>query len=53
VRTEADRKRWPVKNLIELMNEFRERDNAQYYNIGTLKLLSAKNGLRALAEGSR
>ncbi|HWY54528.1 MAG TPA: SDR family oxidoreductase [Terriglobales bacterium] len=42
-----------VKNLIEHMDEFKDWDNPQYYNIETLKLLSANNGLRALAEVSR
>jgi len=39
-----------VKDLIEHMNEFQDWDNPQYYNIDTLKLLSAKNALRTLAE---
>jgi hypothetical protein len=39
-----------VKNLIERMGEFKDWDNPQYYNIETLKLLSANNGLRSLAE---
>ena len=42
-----------VKHLIEHMDEFKDWDNPQYYNIDTLKLLSANNGLRALAEVSR
>ena len=42
-----------VKNLIEHRNEFQDWDNPQYYNIEALKLLSAKNGLRALAEVTR
>jgi nucleoside-diphosphate-sugar epimerase len=42
-----------VKNLIEHMGEFQYWDNPQYYNIDTLKLLSANNGLRALAEVTR
>jgi nucleoside-diphosphate-sugar epimerase len=37
-----------VKNLIEHMDKFQDWDNPQYYNIDTLKLLSA-NGLRAVA----
>jgi nucleoside-diphosphate-sugar epimerase len=37
-----------VKDLIEHMDEFQDWDNPQYYNIETLKLLSAK-GLRTLA----
>lgn len=37
-----------VKNLIEHMDEFSDWDNPQYYNIETLKLLSANNGLRSL-----
>lgn len=40
-----------VKNLIEHMNAFSDWDNPQYYNIDTLKLLSASGkGLRGLAE---
>jgi len=39
-----------VKDLIEHMNDFQDWDNPQYYNIETLKLLSARNGLRTLAE---
>ena len=39
-----------VKDLIQHMNDFQDWDNPQYYNIETLKLLTAKNGLRALAE---
>ena len=39
-----------VKNLIQHMDSFQDWDNPQYYNIETLKLLSAKNGLRTLAE---
>jgi hypothetical protein len=35
------------------MDEFKDWDNPQYYNIETLKLLSASNGLRALAEVTR
>src|SRR5271155_4559059 len=42
-----------VKNLIENMDKFQDWDNPQYYNIETLKLLSANNGLRALAEVTR
>jgi nucleoside-diphosphate-sugar epimerase len=42
-----------VKNLIEHMDEFQDWDNPQYYNIETLKLLSAGNGLRTLAEVTR
>ncbi|MGA8492977.1 MAG: SDR family oxidoreductase [Terriglobales bacterium] len=42
-----------VKNLIENMDKFQDWDNPQYYNIDTLKLLSANNGLRALAEVTR
>jgi nucleoside-diphosphate-sugar epimerase len=42
-----------VKNLIENMDKFQDWDNPQYYNIDTLKLLSAKNALRALAEVTR
>jgi nucleoside-diphosphate-sugar epimerase len=38
-----------VKNLIEHMDDFRDWDNPQYYNIETLKLL-ASGGLRKLAE---
>ena len=41
-----------VRNLIEHMDKFQYWDNPQYYNIETLKLLSA-NGLRAVAEVSR
>jgi hypothetical protein len=32
------------------MDEFKDWDNPQCYNIETLKLLSANNGLRSLAE---
>ena len=39
-----------VKNLIEHMDEFQDGDNPQHHNIDTLKLLSAKNALRWLAE---
>jgi hypothetical protein len=35
------------------MSDFQDWDNPQYYNIDTLKLLSANNGLRALAEVTR
>jgi len=42
-----------VKNLIENMDKFKDWDNPQYYNIETLKLLSATNSLRALAEVAR
>lgn len=41
-----------VKNLIEHMDDFRDWDNPQYYNIETLKLL-ASGGLRKLAEVGR
>jgi len=37
-----------VKNLIENMDRFHDWDNPQYYNIETLKLLSAR-GLQTLA----
>jgi len=37
-----------VKNLIENMDRFQDWDNPQYYNIETLKLLSAR-GLQTLA----
>jgi len=37
-----------VRDLIDHMGEFQDWDNPQYYNIDTLKLLSAK-GLRTLA----
>jgi len=40
-----------VKNLVENMVSFQDWDNPQYYNIETLKLLTAKStGLRTLAE---
>lgn len=39
-----------VKNLIEHMDDFSDWDNPQYYNIDTLKMLAAKQGLRNLAE---
>ena len=40
-----------VKNLIANLDKFRDWENPQYYNIETLKLLSANNsGLRTLAE---
>jgi len=42
-----------VKNLIEHMDQFNDWDNPQYYNIETLKLLSANQGLRNLAEVTR
>ena len=42
-----------VKNLIEHMDEFSDWDNPQYYNIETLKLLAANQGLRNLAEVTR
>jgi nucleoside-diphosphate-sugar epimerase len=42
-----------VKNLIEHMDKFQDWDNPQYYNIDTLKLLSANNSLRSLAEVAR
>jgi hypothetical protein len=35
------------------MDEFKDWDNPQYYNIDTLKLLSASNSLRSLAEVAR
>jgi nucleoside-diphosphate-sugar epimerase len=38
-----------VKDLITHMDEYKDWDNPQYYNIETLKLLQAK-GLRSLAE---
>jgi nucleoside-diphosphate-sugar epimerase len=38
-----------VKNLVAHMSSFQDWDNPQYYNIETLKLLSAKNGLHNLA----
>jgi nucleoside-diphosphate-sugar epimerase len=41
-----------VKNLIEHMDDFRDWDNPQYYNIETLKLL-ASGGLHRLAEVGR
>jgi nucleoside-diphosphate-sugar epimerase len=41
-----------VKNLIEHMDDFRDWDNPQYYNIETLKLL-ASGGLHKLAEVGR
>jgi nucleoside-diphosphate-sugar epimerase len=40
-----------VKNLIDHMDKFQDWDNPQYYNIETLKLLSAKSQyLRTLEE---
>ena len=42
-----------VKNLIEHMDKFQDWNNPQYYNIDTLKLLSANNSLRSLAEVAR
>ena len=39
-----------VKHLIEHMGEFNDWDNPYYYNIETLKRLSARSGLRNLAE---
>ena len=39
-----------VKNLIEHMDEFKDWDDRRYYNIDTLKLLSANNALRSLDE---
>jgi nucleoside-diphosphate-sugar epimerase len=39
-----------VKNLIAHMSSFQDWDNPQYYNIETLKLITAKNGLHNLAE---
>jgi nucleoside-diphosphate-sugar epimerase len=42
-----------VKNLIEHMDQFNDWDNPQYYNIETLKLLAATQGLRNLAEVTR
>jgi hypothetical protein len=40
-----------VKNLIEHMDRFNDWDNPQYYNLETLKLLSANgDGLRTLVE---
>jgi nucleoside-diphosphate-sugar epimerase len=40
-----------VRNLIEHMEDFQDWDNPLYYNIETLKLLSAnRNGLRTLEE---
>jgi nucleoside-diphosphate-sugar epimerase len=42
-----------VKHLIEHMDDFKDWDNPQYYNIDTLKLLSASNSLRSLAEVAR
>jgi nucleoside-diphosphate-sugar epimerase len=39
-----------VKSLIEHMDDFKDWDNPQYYNIDTLKLLEKKKGLRSLAE---
>jgi|SRR5271154_3644208 len=39
-----------VRHLIEHMAEFNDWDNPLYYNIETLKLLSAKTSLRNLAE---
>ena len=41
-----------AKNLIEHLDKFQDRDNPQYYNIDTLKWLSA-NGLRAVAGVAR
>ena len=41
-----------VKNLIENMDAFKDWDNARYYNVDTLKLLS-NNSLRSLAEVAR
>lgn len=41
-----------VRNLIQHMEKFQDWDNPRYYNIETLKLLSA-NGLRAVAEVGR
>jgi hypothetical protein len=41
-----------VKNLIEHMDDFKDWDNARYYNVDTLKLLS-NNSLRSLAEVAR
>jgi hypothetical protein len=35
------------------MDDFKDWDNARYYNIDTLKLLSASNSLRSLAEVAR
>jgi hypothetical protein len=35
------------------MDKFKDWNNSQYYNIDTLKLLSATNNLRALAEVAR
>lgn len=40
-----------IKNLVEHMDDFRDWDNPLYYNIETLKLLSAgRSGLRTLQE---
>lgn len=35
------------------MDTLKDWDNPQYYNMDTLKLLSANNGLRSLAEVAR
>jgi nucleoside-diphosphate-sugar epimerase len=42
-----------VKDLIEHMDKFQDWDTPQYYNIDTLKLLSANISLRSLAEVAR
>lgn len=47
---EGDNIKAIVKNLIAHMDDFNDWDNPQYYNIETLKLLSANHGLRSLAE---
>jgi hypothetical protein len=42
-----------MKNLFEHMVEFKDSDNPHYYNIDTLKLLSANHGLRSVTEEAR
>jgi nucleoside-diphosphate-sugar epimerase len=42
-----------IRDLVEHMDDFGDWDNPQYYNIETLKILSAKKALRALAEVSQ